>query len=131
MAENIKKVVFMFGAGASVAAGVPDTYAFVEEFLNNISDPDKKATTQKIINTLKKWKGEERIDIELLLETLTKLNTKESEPLLQFYSQKEFVLGGDFEKQPIIDDLKNFIKAKAIVPAGKIAYLQPKVVGTV
>lgn len=125
MTKNPKKVVFMFGAGASVAAGVPDTYTFVDEFLNSIGDPDKRATTQKIINTLKEWKGEERIDIELLLETLTKLKNKESEPLLQFYSQKEFVLGQGFEKQPIIDDLKNFIKTKAIVPSGKIAYLQP------
>ena len=75
------QVMFFLGAGASVAADVPDTFSFVKEFRDSIGDAAKKETIEKIIQTLKKWKGSE-IDIELLLETLTKLETKEQEPLL-------------------------------------------------
>ena len=124
MESKSSEVVFFFGAGASVAAGVPDTYSFVQEFKENIENTGKKATIEKIINTLKVWKGTE-IDVELLLETLTKLKDKEQEPLLRFYTDCKFILGDYFEKEPLINDLKDFIKSKAIVLSEeKIRYLQ-------
>ena len=78
------QVIFFLGAGASVAAGIPDTYSFVKAFRDSIGDNAKKETFEKIIQTLEGWRGSE-IDIELLLETLTKLETKEAEPLLPFF----------------------------------------------
>ena len=126
MATNrqCSQVIFFLGAGTSIAAGVPDTYSFVTKFMNDIQEPDKKETIKKIVQVLKDWKGSE-IDVELLLETLTKLQNKEQEPLLQFYGGGDFILQGYSEKEPIIDDLKDFIKSKAIVTEGKIEYLQP------
>ena len=126
MNQNTKSsdVMFFIGAGASVAANVPDTYSFVREFIDNINDIDKKETIEKIVQTLKNWKNTD-IDIELLLETLTKLENKQHEPLLQFYSGGDFILKGYSEKKPLIDDLKDFIKRKAIVSEEKIQYLQP------
>ena len=119
------EVVFFMGAGASVAAGVPDTYSFVEQFIESIEDLNKKETIEKIVQTLKKWKGTE-IDIELLLETLIKLRDRKFEPLLKFYQQKEFILKGYSNKKPLIDNLKDFIKRKAIVSEeNKIQYFQP------
>lgn len=126
MIADIKssKVVFFIGAGASVAAGVPDTYSFVDEFKENIQEEDKKGTIEKIIETLKSWKNS-NIDIELLLETLTKLENKEQEPLLQFYEDGNFILKDAFQKKPLIKDLKDFIKSKAIVSEENVQYLQP------
>ena len=123
---NIKssEVVFFLGAGASVAAGVPDTYAFVKEYLDSLQEAEKKRTIEEIIRTLKQWKGTE-IDIELLLETLTKLKDKDLDPVLQFYPRKDFSLSGYDEKEPLIDSLKDFIKTKGIVSEEKVQYLQP------
>jgi replication-associated recombination protein RarA len=108
------QVIFFLGAGASIAAGVPDTYSFVTEFTNNVRESNKKQTISKIVQVLKEWRRSE-IDVELLLETLTKLQNKEQEPLLRFYEGGDFVLRGYSDKDPIIDYLKDFIKSKAIV----------------
>lgn len=118
------QVILFLGAGASIAGGVPDTYSFVTEFINHIREPNKKETIKKVVQVLKDWKGSE-IDVELLLETLTKLQNKKQEPLLLFYKNRDFILREYSEKEPIIDDLKDFIKSKAIVTEGKIEYLQP------
>ncbi|NVM55359.1 MAG: SIR2 family protein [Candidatus Helarchaeota archaeon] len=123
-AKNSSEVVFFLGSGASVNAGVPDTFAFVKEFRGSVTDGDKQTTINKVIDTLKEWKRGE-IDIELLLETLIKLDTKEKEPLLKFFKGGKFILGDYSEKRPIIDDLKDFIKKKAIVKPEKIKYLRP------
>lgn len=118
-------IVFFLGAGASVKAGVPTTFSFVDEYVESIEEVTKKDTIEKIIKTLERWK-KERIDIELLLETLTKLSAKDQEPLLSFYSGGTFILKGYFEKYPLINDLKNFIKSKAIIKSEeKIRYLEP------
>lgn len=108
-------------------AGVPDTYSFVKQFRASIHDQNKKTTVDRIIATLEQWKGSE-IDVELLLETLTKLDAKGKEPLLRFFKDIDgkFILSGYSEKRPIIEDLKDFIKAKAIIKAEEqIKYLEP------
>jgi len=125
VSTNSSDVVFFLGAGASVAAGVPDTYSFVKEYLGSLQEGEKKRTIQEIIKTLKKWRNGSEIDIELLLETLTKLRDKDLDPLLQFYSRDSFSLTGYDEKEPLIDSLKDFIKKKGIVSEEKIQYLQP------
>jgi len=117
------EIMLFLGAGASVAAGVPDTYSFVDKFIGSIKDSDKKETIEKIVEILKRKRLD--IDVELLLETLTKLSKREEEPLLDFFEEKKFVLSKYSEKKPLIDDLKNFIKSKAIVPEKKVQYLQP------
>ncbi len=119
------EVAFLFGAGASVKAGVPDTFKFVDEFKSSVINSDNRDTIERIIDTLKEWRNSD-IDVELLLETLTKLDAKDQEPLLQFYKDGKFVLNGSPEKQPIIEELKGFIKRKAIIESQeKIRYLEP------
>ena len=118
------EIMFFLGAGASVKAGVPDTYSFVNEFINSISDSDKKDQLGKIVGILKDWK-DDSIDIELLLETLTKLWERDQEPILNFFADKDAVLSEYSENKSLIDDLKNFIKNKAIVSEENIQYLKP------
>lgn len=126
MTTEIKssEIVFFLGAGASVAAGVPDTYSFVNKFIDNLRDPNKEETIKKIVQILENGKEPKKIDVEDLLETLTKLENREQESLLKFYDVGDFILKGYSEKEPLINDLKDFIKSKAIVSEEKIRYLQ-------
>lgn len=123
------EIVFFLGAGASVAADVPDTYSFVDKYIKNIESSQKRETIKDIIEKLKQWKAEQRreikVDIEDLLESLTKLKNKDQEPLLAFIEGGHFVTDGYYDKQPLIDELKDFIKSKAIVSGKNIQYLQP------
>lgn len=129
MAEiDNRDIIFLLGAGASVEADVPDTYSFVRQFVDSVADSEEKKVITSIINELKNWgrnhSGKDEIDIELLLETLMKLEDKDNEALLQFYSPNQLLdLNFDFSK--LILHLKDFIKYKAIVPEEKLGYLQP------
>ena len=131
MEVKSSEIVFFLGAGASVKAGVPTTFSFVNEYIDSIQEPAKKETIKKIVNTLEQWKKEknqpnnEKIDIELLLETLTKLKDRDQEPLLSFFPGGIFILGEYYDKDPLINDLKDFIKTKAIIESEeKVRYLQ-------
>lgn len=116
------EVAFLLGAGASIHAGVPGTYAFVNLFIEDISDPKKRNTVEEIVRILKQWKKSD-IDIELLLETLVNIKLSKDEPLLQFCKDNNLIL--DNFDESLIDDLKNFIKRKCIVSKDKIRYLAP------
>ena len=130
-------IVFLLGAGASKEAGVPDTVEFVKKFKEHIASGNNSndiKTVNKIIEILEEWKksetgnSEQKIDVELLLESLTKLNKKKDEPLLQFYKniEQNFILRDYSEKKPLIDELKDFIKKEAIISdSRKIKYLEP------
>lgn len=119
------QVVFLLGAGASIKAGVPDTFKFVEQFRSYVININDKKTIEKIVDVLETWKSNQ-IDIELLLETLMKLADKDKEPLLRFFIKGEFILDGYPEKQPLIEQLKDYIKEKATVTnSEKVDYLQP------
>lgn len=120
------EVVFFLGAGASVHAGVPDTFSFVKKYIEELHDPDKKKTIKKIAEVLEN-QSKQKVDIELLLETLTKLENRKTEPLLHFFNidDKNFILKDYPEKTSLIKDLKDFIKTKAIVPEDKIDDFSP------
>ena len=46
-------VVFFLGAGASVNAGVPDTFGFVNKFKDSLTgDPDQLKACEKILEIL-------------------------------------------------------------------------------
>jgi len=127
--ETSSEVVFFLGAGASVFAGVPDTYTFVKEFKDYLNENERK-TIEFIESKLIEWKksrGEyPRIDIELLMETLDKFTRKDDEALLQFYEIKKFLLE-DYQSKisTLLDKIKNFVKQKTIVSEEKIKYLEP------
>lgn len=133
MAEQTEKpkpdVVFFLGAGASVFADVPDTQSFVSEFINQLTNQNDKKVVKLIVSKLNKWlktnKKDAKVDIELLMETLDKLSRKEDEPLLEFYENKEYLLVGYSPKKPILEQLKTFVKSKAIVSQDDIGYLEP------
>jgi tetratricopeptide (TPR) repeat protein len=122
--------IFFLGAGASVKAGVPDTFGLVETFKAHVSDQaETSQALTKILEILEDWKrtndeGGQRVDIELLLETLERLDRKDKDILLKFYEVARYKLSGYSEKRPIITQLKDFVKAEGIVPSENISYLE-------
>ncbi len=109
-------IVLLLGAGASIKAGVPDTVAFVKDFIAYLESNNKNGVKEikEIKDKLKNWKRCE-IDIELLLETLTKINDKENDQLLEFYKSKEFIFEDGLDTFRLINELKNYIKSRVII----------------
>jgi hypothetical protein len=124
-------LIFFLGAGASVKAGVPDTYKLVTAFQDEIKgDSTLEPTTQKIIDLLVEWRKntkqpDDRIDVELLLETLERLKSRDTDFLLRFYDNPRYLLKDEPEKSRIIERLRDFIKTKAIVDQESVSYVQP------
>lgn len=127
-------VVFFFGAGASVDAGIPDTYKFVTDFEMHIKEQHSSliGTLKRIIDIRQRFNentlGPERrqIDVEQLLDTLRRLIDRQREPLLNFYEKKIFCLGsrkGSFEELKTL--LESYIRKTMIIEEElKIAYLR-------
>ena len=68
----------------------------------------------------------EKIDVELVLETLYKLNNKEVELLPDFYNQNTFKFTEKEESlKSLEEELRRFIRDKTIVSEDKIDYLAP------
>ena len=160
--EN-NEIIFFLGAGASVAAGVPDTERFIsgnEGFKKRIEDKgseEEKIVLQEILTILEKKKEDirqkyrelarqskdkkkskkfegikkekekfEKIDVELVLETLYKLNNKEVEILPDFYDEDTFKIKSKEKSLKSLEKkLRHFIREKTIVSEDKIDYLAP------
>jgi len=117
-------VIFLFGAGASVDAGVPDTYRFVEEFKRHVEKEDSKLHGNLLQILEKREQFNERnfgvqkrqVDVEQLLGTLGRLIEKDRDPLLDFFDQKRFSpsLSEDWfpELKRLLED---FIRKNAVV----------------
>jgi NAD-dependent SIR2 family protein deacetylase len=126
--------IFLFGAGASVDAGIPDTYTFVSEFEEYINQhhSDFRELLSSIVKIRKKFnqrindKDESEVDIEQLLDTIRRLIERENEPLLDFYTEKRFSLNVEQNKFTKIKDLlENFIRERVIIEdESKLEYLK-------
>jgi len=123
--ENGKQrpdVIFFFGAGASVDAGIPHTYKFVEDFESYIKKRDSSLHEQlRIILEVRRGFNERtsekrQVDIEQLLDTLTRLIHKEEEVLLDFYEKKVFAANiTENSLRRLKRQLEDFIREKVIV----------------
>ena len=85
-----QEIMFFLGAGASVKGGVPDTFGLVDAFQHKLaSQPNNLRALKKILEILKGWKQSQgdrnqRVDIELLLETMERLENRNQDVLLKF-----------------------------------------------
>lgn len=128
-----REVIFLFGAGASVDAGIPDTYQFVEDFRSYVknSRPQLYELLSKIIKIRERFNcrvyGQERqqVDVEQLLDALRRLIDIELEPLLDFYEEKKFCLTLDkSDLSELKTLLEDFIREKVIAKKEKLEYLK-------
>ena len=117
-------VIFFFGAGASVDAGIPDTYKFVKGFERYIKKEDLRLYEQlkKILEIREEFNKrnfgskKKQVDVEQLLDTLERLINKNKEPLLEFYEKKKFNANIDEDSfSKLKKHLQAFIREKVIV----------------
>lgn len=103
--------VFLFGAGASVDAGIPDTYRFVEDFQSHIKKEDSALHEQllKILRIRAQFNerrlAKSQVDVEQLLDTLICLIDKNNDVLLDFYEKKAFDANARADEMTKIKDL--------------------------
>ena len=133
--EKEQDVIFFFGAGASVDAGIPDTYKFVEDFKHFIK---KKPRFYSFLMNILRIREEfnkrtpemkrKRVDIEQLLDTLTCLVDRDKNVLLDFYKNSD-LKESIFEDVQLVSELKgqleDFIREKVIIKEEKnLEYLK-------
>jgi len=126
-------VIFFFGAGASVDAGVPDTYKFVEDFKLFIKEKPRFHSCLMSILQIQEAFNEKTlekkdVDVEQLLDTLTHLINKDEDIILDFYENP--VLKDSMTKDtPSLSKLKelleDFIREKVVIKEEKnLEYLK-------
>lgn len=132
--EQQRDVIFLFGAGASVDAGIPDTYQFVELFKSTVKKKDlglykqllKVLEIREGFNKRNLGKEKKQVDVEQLLDTLEGLIHKNKEVLLDFYQKKVFnssLKEDGFSKLKKL--LEEFIREKVVVEEEKkLEYLK-------
>ncbi len=127
-------IIFLFGAGASVEAEVPDTREFIfgkEGFLEWLKEEGNKVendTINRIIEILRKHEKGSDPDLELVLGTINVLNNKETQVITEFVNMNTFVFNEPIDKatlESLEDHLKSFIHKKVMVNEDKIGYLEP------
>lgn len=125
-------ILFLFGAGASIDAGVPGTYRFVGEFQKKFQKSSKEYELLKEIleirrefNALSLKLEKTPVDVEQLLETFHRLVDKDKEILLRFYMRPKFRFT-ESETQCILklkQMLETFIREKVIADKENLEYL--------
>lgn len=133
--EQRQDIIFFFGAGASVDADIPDTYRFVEEFKRFIKrNPSLYHYLLSILQIREAFNernfGPEKrqVDVEQLLDTLTRLMEKDKDVLLDFH--EKLVLKKDVaEDTKLLSKLKklleDFIRERVIIKEEKnLEYLK-------
>jgi hypothetical protein len=125
------ETIFFLGAGASVPAGVHDVRALLDDFIYWLTSNSKLQESEiisKIKDRIEQWllqqNTDRAVDIELLLETLEKLENADDDILLDFYQDKKFILN-NLKGTNLSTDLKYFIRTKCFVSKEKTVYLAP------
>jgi SIR2-like domain len=123
---NDSKILFFFGAGASVPAGVKGVVGLtkdLKEWLQEASKSNELQLINKIEEVLQR-RTERKIDVELLLETIEKLEKSGTEVLLDFYENKKPTLP-ELDNIHLSEQIKQFIREKCFISATKTSYLEP------
>jgi hypothetical protein len=85
------KIMFFFGAGASIPADISGVVGLVDDFkewLQKTSKSNELELINKIHGVLQK-SNRRNVDVEFLLETVEKLEKQDREVLLDFYEGKK------------------------------------------
>ena len=127
------EIIFFLGAGTSIRAGVSGVKGMVTKFIEKLERDQSNVhvtVTKDVVDLLLSWKNNGRdVDIELLLETIEKLENRKSDIMPLFYTKKNSVLK-KFEKLEADSDtklsviLKQFVKAETGKTDLQVDYLK-------
>jgi hypothetical protein len=134
------EVIFLLGAGASIPAGIGGVRHMANKFLLKLQEEHRNSyfeTANEIRTLLSEWKIDQKevvIDIELLLETVERLENRHLDVLPLFYNQKKKVLDvfeslerdrSKQENRPKLSNvIKQFIKSETGKPDIGVDYLK-------
>jgi hypothetical protein len=122
------EIIFFLGAGASIPAGVSGVKGMVSKFIEKLERRQVKAI-KDIVRILNRKNNDVDVDIELLLETIEKLENRKSDVMPLFYTKKNSTLR-EFEKLEVDTDvklstvLKQFVKEETGQKDLNIDYLK-------
>ncbi|MFZ0512481.1 MAG: hypothetical protein WAM14_12810, partial [Candidatus Nitrosopolaris sp.] len=126
------KIMFFLGAGASVPADMKGVVELVNDYKEWPSSNDKledRKIVEEIEETLLKWLARQNIDrqvdIELVLETIERLENAKSDILLDFFADKKFKRSQFKENGSLSKGLKQFLREKCFIQEHKTRYLKP------
>jgi SIR2-like domain len=120
------EIIIFLGAVASIRAGVSGVKEMVTKFIQKLErEPSNlHKVTKDVVDLLSSWKnGGRDVDIELLLETIEKLENRRSDVMSLFYTAKNSVLK-KFEELEIDMKLSAVLKQFVKAETGKVD-LQP------
>jgi hypothetical protein len=127
------EVTFLLGAGASIPAQIGGVQSMVNKFLQKLQEEKRKSyfeTTNRILSLLSEWRDQNQavIDIELLLETVERLENRHLDVVPLFYNQKKNVKkifkNLDLSKPKLSNIIKRFIKLETGKPDIQVDYLK-------
>jgi hypothetical protein len=133
--DSSSEVIFFLGAGASIPAGISGVecmvYKFLEKLKTEYGDSHFEIAND-IFTLLSEWKKERNevvVDIELMLETIERLENRDLDVVPLFYNQKKKVLEnfGNVEKSittKLSSILKQFIKSETGKSDIQVDYLK-------
>ena len=121
---NDSKILFFFGAGASVPAGIEGVVGLAKGFREWLQETSMSNELELIdkIEAILQNRTERKVDVEFLLETIEKLEKSGTEVLLDFYENKKLILPDNIH---LSEQIKQFIRHKCFISATKTTYLQP------
>lgn len=120
--EPFPRIIFFFGAGASVKAGVKTTFGLVDQFMESLSSRKLQNFLQNIISLLEKNNG--KVDIEKLLQTIERLENRKSDEILRFYDTKKFKLKNPDLLSQLKRELKSFINTVTSIKPENVDYVR-------
>lgn len=116
--------ILFFGAGASVAAGVPDTKSFVEAFRKSLAgEPEVLADLDGLLKLL--GQDQQQADIEALLEALDYLDPDARSRIPALAVAKPSFKFTKTSAAALRRKLHELIVRKAVVQSSDIGYLEP------
>lgn len=139
-AKHLKQsVLFFLGAGSSIPAGLNGVATLVADFRNWLESEHKTDCLdiiENIIFTIKQSKekrgDKDKIDIEMLLEAIEKIEKRDQDVLQLFYDKNTFTLSNckcydliSDGKTLLSEEVKKFIKVYFTEKEMKVEYLKP------
>ncbi|MGC1930294.1 MAG: SIR2 family protein [Candidatus Nitrosopolaris sp.] len=128
------ELIFLLGAGASIPARISGVQGMVNKFLQKLEGEHRNSyfeTTNDIRTLLSEWKIDQKevvIDIELLLETIERLENRHLDVVPLFYNQKKKVVETfenlELHRPKLSDIIKQFIKSETGKPDIQVDYLK-------
>ena len=136
--EDYPELIFFLGAGASIDAGLVGVIQLVDKFkewLKSTSKIDQLNIVVEILSILQMWKEKRYdpsdIDIELLLDTIERIEDRDHDLLSFFYKDKTLRLEkyssyeSTYGKKGLSSELKRSIRQTFSETQLKTDYLEP------